>query len=71
MYKIMYFGIESWQYFVDYCSFEDDPSKLTWTVTRVLLGNGHNRWYDKSMQWCISANGWGGCVFEHSWYYLF
>jgi carnitine O-palmitoyltransferase 1, liver isoform len=34
---------------------------------QLLVGNGHNRWYDKSFNLCVSSNGRAGIHHDHSW----
>ncbi|GAU97629.1 hypothetical protein RvY_08895 [Ramazzottius varieornatus] len=46
---------------------ETDASKLDAYCKWLLHGNGHNRWYDKSFNVIVMANGKAGLNVEHSW----
>ncbi|KAG5684908.1 hypothetical protein PVAND_014118 [Polypedilum vanderplanki] len=34
---------------------------------QLLVGNGHNRWFDKSFNLCVGSNGKAGIHGEHTW----
>ncbi|KAI1727732.1 choline/Carnitine o-acyltransferase domain-containing protein [Ditylenchus destructor] len=45
----------------------NDPSKLDKWAENLLHGKAYNRWFDKSFNFIISANGRFGINTEHSW----
>ncbi|XP_070536281.1 carnitine O-palmitoyltransferase 1, liver isoform-like [Ptychodera flava] len=49
------------------CYDPEDCSKLDQFATSLLAGNGHNRWFDKSITLVIFKNGKMGFNAEHSW----
>ncbi|XP_022689348.1 carnitine O-palmitoyltransferase 1, muscle isoform-like [Varroa jacobsoni] len=44
-----------------------EPEKLNRYAKSLLHGNGYNRWFDKSFNLIVGANGKGGFNAEHSW----
>jgi carnitine O-palmitoyltransferase 2 len=46
---------------------EDAPSSLAAVSRAMLIGNGQNRWFDKSFNLVVFSNGKAGLSWEHSW----
>jgi len=45
----------------------EHPEKLDQSGQKLLHGNGHNRWFDKSFTLCVGTNGRVGFNAEHTW----
>lgn len=48
------------------CLDDTNPNSLEETSQNLLHGNGKNRWYDKSLQFIITKNGFVGINMEHT-----
>ncbi|OQS01750.1 choline/Carnitine O-acyltransferase [Achlya hypogyna] len=47
------------------CLDEAIPTTPTACLQRIAAGEAHNRWFDKSLQFIVFANGNAGCNMEH------
>lgn len=45
---------------------EGEPGGREEFSRQLWHGTGHNRWWDKPMQWVLYGNGWCGFIGEHS-----
>lgn len=46
---------------------DSSPTEFGKYGKQLLVGNGYNRWFDKSFNLCVAANGKAGLHADHSW----
>ncbi|KAL7029856.1 hypothetical protein ACKWTF_006398 [Chironomus riparius] len=46
---------------------DSSPKEYGQYGKQLLVGNGHNRWFDKSFNLCVGSNGKAGVLGEHTW----